>query len=142
MDDILHRFNPWWDSDFEFPGIARETYLTDLTNLQTTKDVVLVTGLRRVGKTTLLHQFIHQLLEQVEKNKIFYVSLDNLALKDHTIPDIIDTFRRICSLKHDEHAFLFLDEVIFKKILNCSSKTYTILAIVKYTLPVPQVLIL
>ena len=67
MDDILQRFNPWWKSSLEFPGIPRETYLIQLENLNTTKDVVLLTGLRRVGKTTLLHQLIYRLLKKIER---------------------------------------------------------------------------
>ncbi|UCH88055.1 MAG: ATP-binding protein [Thermoplasmata archaeon] len=114
MEDILFRFNPWWDSDFEFAGIPREAYLSQLLKQQKTKEVVLITGLRRVGKTTLLHQIIHRLLKKIEKNKVFYVSLDNLALKNHTILEIVDIYRRICSLKHNEHVFLFLDEVHFQ----------------------------
>lgn len=115
MDDILHRFNSWWESDIKFPGIPRETYLSELEKLRGTKDVIFVIGLRRVGKTTLLHQLIHRLLEHNERNKLFYVSLDNLALKDHTLLEIVDTFRRICSLRHNEHVFLFLDEIHFQK---------------------------
>lgn len=115
MEDILHRFNPWWESDIEFPGIPRETYLSKLEKLQKTKDVILLTGLRRVGKTTLLHQLIFRLLENIDRNRIFYVSLDNLAIKNHTLLEIVDTFRRICSLKHNEHVFLFLDEIHFQK---------------------------
>ena len=115
MDDILHRFNPWWESDIEFPGIPRVTYLSKLEKLQKTKDVILLTGLRRVGKTTLLHQLIFRLLENIDRNRIFYVSLDNLALKDHTLLEIVDTFRRICSLRYNEYVFLFLDEIHFQK---------------------------
>jgi predicted AAA+ superfamily ATPase len=115
MDDILHRFNPWWESKLEFPGIPRESYLSELEKLNKSKDVILVTGLRRVGKTTLLHQLIFRLLKKVDKNKIFYVSLDNLVLKDHTLLEIVDTFRKISSLKYNEHVYLFLDEIHFQK---------------------------
>ena len=115
MEEILYRYNPWWDGRFSFPGTARKRYLSILETLETTRDVVLVTGLRRVGKTTLLHQLIHRLLEKVDARRILYVSLDNLALRSHSILDVVDSFRRICSLKHDEHVYLFLDEVHFKE---------------------------
>jgi predicted AAA+ superfamily ATPase len=115
MDEILYRFNPWWESKLEFPGISRETYLPELEKLKKTKDIILLTGLRRVGKTTILHQLIFRLLKNVNRNRIFYVSLDNLALKDHTLLEIVDAFRRICSLKYNEHVYLFLDEIHFQK---------------------------
>ena len=115
MEEILDRFNPWWTIKPDFPGIARKTYLSMLLNLKTTKDVVLITGLRRVGKTTLMQQVIHKLLGEVSSDRIFYVSLDNIALKDHTILEIVDGFRRSRSLKHNDFAYLFLDEVHVKK---------------------------
>jgi len=115
MDEVLHRFNPWWTEDFQFPGIPRERYLSVLSGLERTRDVVLVTGLRRVGKTTLLYQRISRMLMNTEKEKLFYVSLDNIALKEHTITDIVERYRRIQGLRHDEFVYLFLDEVHLKR---------------------------
>jgi len=115
MDTVLHRFNPWWDSDFNFPGIPRDRYLSDLLELKGTKDVVLITGLRRVGKTTLIHQMIHKLLEEIEAKKIFYVSLDHISLEKYTILDIVEEFRQLSKLNHDDFVYLFLDEVHFKE---------------------------
>ncbi|MCK5559957.1 MAG: ATP-binding protein, partial [Thermoplasmata archaeon] len=115
MEDLLYRFNPWWDGTFESPGIPRDDYLSRLLKLKNRKDIILITGLRRVGKTTLMHQLIHKLLEAVDSKHIFYVSLDNIALKDRSILEIVDIFRRINELKHDEFVYLFLDEVHFKK---------------------------
>ncbi len=115
MEEILHKSNPWWERRFEFPGIARNEYLSTLLALKDTKDVVLITGLRRVGKTTLMRQLIHRLVEGFDGKKIFYMSLDNIALKERSILEIVDIFRRINGLKHDEFVYLFLDEVHFKE---------------------------
>lgn len=114
MEAILHRFNPWWDGDFDFPGIPREKFVSRLLELKDTRDVILITGLRRVGKTTLIHQIIHTLLDEVEPKKIFYVSLDHISLEKHNILDIVEEFRRLSKLEHDDFAYLFLDEVHFK----------------------------
>lgn len=115
MEDILHRSNPWWTVKYDFPGIAREDHLSTLMELKDSKDVVLITGLRRVGKTTLMLQLIHRLVEEVGSKSIFYVSLDHIALKDRSIIEIVDSFRAANSLKHDEFVYLFLDEVHFKE---------------------------
>lgn len=115
MEELLHRFNPWWEKSYKFPGIARDEYLNTLLDLRDTKDVVLITGLRRVGKTTLMRQLIHNLLNTIESRHIFYVSLDNIALKEWSILEIVDNFKRINRLKHDEFVYLFLDEVHYKK---------------------------
>ena len=76
--------------------------------------MILITGLRRVGKTTLIHQIIHTLLGGVDPKKIFYVSLDHMSLEKHTILDIVEEFRRLSKLEHGDFAYLFLDEVHFK----------------------------
>ena len=115
MDRLLHRFNPWWTEDFHPPAIPRQHYQRKLMSLVDTRDVVLVTGLRRVGKTTLLYLTIESLLEKVPADRIFYVSLDHMGLRDHTILEIVEEYRSINRLKHDEHAYLFLDEVHLKE---------------------------
>jgi hypothetical protein len=111
MEELLYRFNPWWTKKFAFPGIAREKYLSLLLRLMKTREVVLITGLRRVGKTTLMYQAIHRLLKDTAPEKICYISLDNLALKDRSIGELVEAFRKAKGLRHDEHVFLFLDEV-------------------------------
>ncbi len=115
MDEILHRFNPWWTGEYTAPGIERENYLSGLMRLKESRDIVFVTGLRRVGKTTLLHQFIRRLLDEVEAKRILYVSLDNLALMDYSIAEIVENFRQIHSLRHNDDVFLIFDEVHFRK---------------------------
>ena len=74
MDMLLQRFNPWWTEDFHTSAIPRQDYQQLLLSLAKTKDVVLVTGLRRVGKTTLLYLTIERLLEKVPAERLFYVS--------------------------------------------------------------------
>ena len=115
MEEILYRSNPWWTGEFEAPGVERKEYLPLLHNLRDSKDIVLMTGLRRVGKTTLMYQLIGRLLETVESRRIFYVSLDNIALKDHSILEIVDEYRKIHSLGHADFVYLFLDEVHTKE---------------------------
>ncbi|TET91441.1 MAG: ATP-binding protein [Methanomassiliicoccales archaeon] len=115
MEELLHRSNPWWTGKFEFPGIAREGHLSTLLRLRESKDVVLITGLRRVGKTTLMLQLVHRLLEEMDSRLIFYVSLDHIGLKERSIIETVDGYRAANGLKHDDFVYLFLDEVHFKE---------------------------
>ncbi len=115
MEEILYRSNPWWSGEFKAPGIKRNDYLSQLFRLRGTNDVLLITGLRRVGKTTLVYQLVEELLREVDPKRIFYVSLDNLALKDYTILEIVDEYRKIQSLRHNDFVYLFFDEVHVKK---------------------------
>ena len=114
MEQLLHRFNPWWTTEFPFPGVPRDIHLKKLLPLADTKDIILLVGMRRVGKTTLLHQIIHQLLPCVDPQRVFYVSLDHLGLKDYTILEVVEQFRSITRTKHSEKIHLFLDEVHMK----------------------------
>ena len=89
MEELLRISNPWWEEEFPFPGIAREQYLRTMESLESAPGVILITGLRRVGKTTLMHQYIHRLLSNVDSRRILYVSLDNLIFQNHTIQEIV-----------------------------------------------------
>ena len=115
MEDILYRSNPWWTEEFRAPGIPRESYISRLLDLRDTRDVVLITGLRRVGKTTLIYQIIERLLEKESPERIFYVSTDSISLREYSILEIVEEYRRIHSLKHRDRVYLFFDEVHSKK---------------------------
>ena len=55
MEQFYLISNPWWEGNDFFTGIRRENILNQLLKLNKSKDIVLLTGLRRVGKTTLLN---------------------------------------------------------------------------------------
>lgn len=115
MEELLHISNPWWEEEYQFPGIARAHYLRSMEYLESAPGVVLITGLRRVGKTTLMHQYIHRLQNTVDSKRILYVSLDNLIFQNHTIQEIARKFRQINKLSHKDLVYLFLDEVHYMK---------------------------
>lgn len=52
MADIteeLFKFNPWWENDFKTKLLTRPKYLEYLTKNLTNRDIILITGLRRIG---------------------------------------------------------------------------------------------
>ena len=117
IDTILYRFNPWWES-YSWPDfITREGYLQDLLSLKDTSDIVLLTGLRRTGKTTLMKMVIHALISAhgIRPDRIFYVSLDFYGLEHHSILEIVEEFFKLQELSFSAKAFLFLDEVAYKE---------------------------
>jgi predicted AAA+ superfamily ATPase len=111
MEQILKRYNPWWTEEFEQEGILREKHLEKLLILLKSKDVVFIVGLRRVGKTTLIHQFIKQLLNEIDSKKIVYFSMDHPRLTKTSILDIMDEYRKIHGLSFKEKIYAFIDEV-------------------------------
>jgi uncharacterized protein len=117
MEKELYRFNPWWEDDFETLDLLNnreELFNTLLPNLDN-KQVVFLTGLRRIGKTSLMKLCIKHLLEvkNISAKNIMYVSLDDYLLTGKTIIEIVEEFRKIHTLSLKDKVYLFLDEITF-----------------------------
>jgi predicted AAA+ superfamily ATPase len=118
MEKELYRYNPWWERDFTllkglFPRKAdNDKVLAHLNNRQ----VVFLTGLRRVGKTSLMRMCIEHLIEkrEIPAEYVLYVSLDDYLLKDVSIIQIVEAFRKMHRLDNKRFVYLFLDEITFK----------------------------
>ena len=115
MERILYKLNPWWEADFHTKSIPRPKYKDKLSILLPLRDIVLLTGLRRVGKTTIIKQLIEELLQEVKPKLIFYASLDAYGLEKYSIHEIITRYRTIHRLGLDEKIYVFLDEIAFKE---------------------------
>ena len=115
MMDLIGRFNPWWFGKIEFPGIPREKYLRKLMEYRETDDVILISGLRRTGKTTIMKQMIYKLIEEgMDPRQILFMSMDNLGLRDKTILQIESEYREKSEMNSSERLYLFLDEIHFQ----------------------------
>ena len=118
MEEILYRYNPWWEEKYTAEGIIPRPELTELLIKHiSSSQIVFLTGLRRVGKTTLLKLFIQHLIDQQNINpaRIFYVSLDDYLLSDKTILELVEEFRSIQKISFKEKVYLFLDEIAYKE---------------------------
>jgi predicted AAA+ superfamily ATPase len=117
LEKELYRYNPWWEDDFEKLNSLNERtdfksrLLPNLTN----KQIVFLTGLRRIGKTSLMKLSIKHLLyqENISAKQILYVSLDDYLLSGKTILEIVEFFRKMNALSVKEKIYLFLDEITF-----------------------------
>lgn len=113
MDDLLYQYNPWWESARPPSELyPRERYLGYLEQHLSGKRALLVTGLRRVGKTTLLRLLAWRLVEQgMAAETIVYVSVDDYLLRGHSLFDIVEAYRKIHRLTVDREVTLLFDEV-------------------------------
>lgn len=113
MEDILYQYNPWWEEAYDAPGLcARDRYLVELKKHLTTRHIIFLTGLRRVGKTALMRLLIKRLLENgVPAGRILYVSVDDYVLRGRSLNEIIECFRRIHKTGTDDEIYLFFDEI-------------------------------
>ena len=94
---VLNAYNPWWKTGATNPALTK-TYkrfafydaMSKLENKSIRRTVVL-TGTRRVGKTTIQYQMIDELLKKgVHPKKIVFVSLDHPMLKLSAFEDILE----------------------------------------------------
>ncbi len=111
----LFRFNEWWETGRLDPRRLQEykRHLSDrILKFLPDRQIVLVTGLRRVGKTTLLYQTIQHLLDQgVEPRRILYFSFDE---ERFDLTDVMQTYASAVlreSLQASGRLYVFLDEI-------------------------------
>ena len=120
MKELMFEMNPWWEEFPKAEGIFREKYLEIFEKNLNNKDIIFITGLRRVGKSTLLKHFIFRLINEKKINpkRIMYLSLDAYLFKDNSIHELVRDFKKIHNIKIDEKIYLFFDEVVYKKDFN------------------------
>ena len=111
----MYKLNTWWEVDFHTKSVPRPKYQNKLSKLLPMRDIVLLTGLRRVGKTTIIKQIVEELLRKVKPELIFYVSLDAYGLEKYSIHEIVTRYRTIHRLGLDQKIYVFLDEIAFKE---------------------------
>ena len=120
---ILNAYNPWWKNSQIPSDYLREMKRTayyDVEKIITNKSVrrfIILSGARRVGKTTILYQLIQKLIQQkVNEKNIIYISLDNPILKFGTLDKIMDIY--INNIAPVGELYIFLDEIQYAKDWN------------------------
>lgn len=125
MDQIredLYNYNPWWEGEYAPQYHPRERYLRVLRNSLNRREVEILTGLRRVGKTSIMKLFISELCRSVEPGKIFYASLDSISLEKFQIAELVREFRKIHQHRREEKIYLFFDEAAYRENLHLELK--------------------
>lgn len=112
IESELYKQNPWWEGKFEERSIPREIYLDEIFRNIKSKEVLFLTGLRRIGKTTILMQTIRRLLIQKTKPEdILFVRLDSFNFLEYSIHRLVEEYRAIHKKSASAFFYLFLDEV-------------------------------
>ncbi len=113
LTELLASMNPWWAGmDFE-TGRPRPAYLATIQRYLDTDEIIVLNGVRRAGKTTLLYQTIRHLISdrRVPKKNILFVKCDDegIASRDHPVSAIVDTYRKEVSAQGT--IYLVFDEI-------------------------------
>ncbi len=111
ITDILTEFNPWWRGAAESTGIRRERYLSKIIQYADTGEITVLNGVRRSGKTTLLHQTIEYMIAGGKNPKsILFVNCDDPHLhSEFSLEEAVEAYRR--EIYGGEGITLVFDEI-------------------------------
>ncbi len=110
----LLKFNDWWATKKVKSGLLmpyRRPLFFKLAEHLNTRQILLIVGLRRVGKTTLMYQLIQKLLDEgTTETSILYFSFDE---ESADFEDIIRTYEEKVLKKgiDSERTYILLDEI-------------------------------
>ncbi len=112
--EFFYQQNPWWENIKINQGIIREDYLKKVHNHLGKKPISLITGLRRVGKTTLIKQIIFKLIDSgVNPKQILYFLLDSPKVSGYSLEQIINEYLTIHNFSISDKFYVFFDEIQF-----------------------------
>jgi len=113
LKEILELLNPWWKDEKISKELARpykRRIFDKVLELLGYRQIVILSGLRRIGKTTLLYQTIEYLLEKHDSRHIIYFSFDK---KTKELTEILETYGELTMIDwKKEKIFVFLDEIV------------------------------
>ncbi len=107
--------NHWWirgSVSSDFTGIPRKMYSSQLQESLNIQEIIILTGMRRTGKTTMMYQLIQHLIQMnVDPFRILYVQFDHPLLKNLDISDLIRQHRVDHGISKKEILYVFFDEI-------------------------------
>ena len=112
MKDIIKLLNPWLLGDPLSEELAmpyKRHFFNKIEEFEKYRQVVILSGLRRVGKTTLLYQMIQKLIKKEASKKIFYFSFDK-EVKD--LIELLEGYKELTGVDYKkEKISVFFDEI-------------------------------
>ncbi|MBI4170814.1 MAG: ATP-binding protein [Candidatus Aenigmarchaeota archaeon] len=112
VQEILQLLNPWWKTpeiskDLAKP-LKREKFVR-IQELSNYRQAIILSGLRRVGKSTLLYQKIEDLLKKTGPKNILYFSFDKRV---ENIISVLESYQELTGKDYKkEKIFVFFDEI-------------------------------
>ncbi len=137
---VLRQYNAWW----KMPAAVKEeckphrrSVFDDAYKILTHNSIrrfVLLSGVRRVGKTTIMYQMIEKLIDEgVNPKNILYVTFDNPILKLVDVEQVISIYESLYPI--DGMRYVFFDEIqytdnweLWMKVLYDSRKDIRLMA--------------
>jgi len=110
--EVLKKEN-FWEQDID-TGIERAKYLEELQQYVIRKEVIVLKGIRRCGKSTIMQQLMKRLIKQnIAKEQLLYINLESYELRNSKTVElfelIIGVYREQINPK--EKIYFFIDEI-------------------------------
>ncbi|MCK5476682.1 MAG: ATP-binding protein [Candidatus Aenigmarchaeota archaeon] len=123
IKEILQDLNPWWKEDFKLDFKNREIY-AQIQKYMPMPQIIAITGLRRVGKTTIMRKIAEdKIKEGFDPKSIIYFSFDDFRNTD--IRQIMKEYEEMTEKNlRDGNYLLLLDEI--QKLSNWEDKIKSI----------------
>jgi len=112
---ILETLRKWnlWDQNI-VTGIKRNHYVKKILQYMDRKEIIVLKGIRRCGKSTILRQLMEQLvLQGIPKSQLLYVNLEDYLLGSQSDVSGLDKILAVYQqhIKKKGKIYLFLDEI-------------------------------
>jgi len=114
-EEILSTLKKWnfWEKDIG-TGIRREYYIKKIFTLMDRKEILVLKGIRRCGKSTIARQLMLELLKKgVEKKQILYLNLEDYSFANSLniglFDKVLEAYKRY--LKNSKKTYFFIDEI-------------------------------
>ena len=113
---VLRKYNPWWRNSSaikeESKPQKRLAYYEALRMMKhkTLRRFAVLSGARRVGKTTIMYQMIENLIDEgISSRNILYVSFDNPIIKLVNVETVLSVYETLYPIEGTR--YIFLDEI-------------------------------
>jgi len=118
LREDIERFNEWWFTGKIRKELAlpfRRYAFSNIIETLKERQIMMIIGLRRVGKTTLMYQVIEELLKTEDPLKILYFSFDESLVNPKEVLEYYE--KRILKKPFEEagRIYIFLDEIQYVK---------------------------
>jgi uncharacterized protein len=108
--DAFVFWNPWWAGEKDWLQAQARSGLQSLKQLFARKEILTISGVRRSGKTTMLHLLIDLLLKEgIPARNILQLNLEDPVFKDTSLFVLYEKYLEF--MNPSGKVYIFLDEV-------------------------------
>jgi predicted AAA+ superfamily ATPase len=114
-EKVLEILNDWnfWNKDI-FEAIERKSYSKKINEYSKSKEIIVLSGVRRCGKSTLLINEISNLVKSgINKKEILFINFEDPRFSNNLnldlLDEIFDTYKEY--INNSSIPYIFLDEI-------------------------------